>query len=328
MATMSTLAGGLLRGRKAVRHTMPLALVLGMAFAVSNAGAQTASSDDQGSSTDPTLFARYWAQAQEEAMRMQGYASGSFLGIGVADVTQEMTELLKMGTPRGVVVTSVMQGSPAEKAGIRIKDVLVSYNGAALEGGKQLTRMVGETPAGREVRIEILRDGQPLELNLTTAARRVSAASFAVPAVQPAGSRVVLAVPPDVAKVVSVYHSAALGIETEALSEQLASYFGVKAGALVREVTEGSPAEKAGVRAGDIIIYLGERSVSKPADLSRILRERENPTAPLKLGLVRHQQEITMQIEPLDTASQTPRFGGAKAYPGAPKGIPISSTKR
>jgi C-terminal processing protease CtpA/Prc len=274
--------------------------------------------------SETPLIARYWLQ--EEALPMQGYASGSFLGIGVMDVTPEIADLLKMETPRGVTITAITQGSPAEKAGLQVKDVLISYNGTPLEGGKQLTRMVGETPAGRTVRLEILRDGQPMEVSVTTAARRSVATISTVSTVRPVSTNRMSGPVAEVPKIVSVYSLSSLGVDAEALGSQLASYFGVKAGALVREVAQGSPADKAGVRAGDVIIYLGERSVTSPADLSRILRERTEAMEKMKLGVVRHQQEIVLHVVP-STSTGGSQFEGSRSFPNTPRGVPISSTK-
>lgn len=278
---------------------------------------------------------RLWLQ--DETLSMPSMGSGSFLGIGVADVTPEMAERLKLGEPRGVVVTAVSEGSPAEKAGIRVKDVLLSYNGSTLEGRQQLTRMVSETPAGRTVRLRVLRDGNPVDLSIVTAARRpmkefelsaaLEKARDATERAREAAGRVWV-VMPDIPRMLTVYHSKSLGIDSEPLTPQLAEFFGVKQGALVREVAENSAAAKAGVKAGDVIISLAEQPVSKPSDLSKILKEQKTTASPLKLSLVRNQKEITLPVVLEDAEESGQRYGARPAAPRPPRAIAIGNTPR
>ncbi|MCW5962908.1 MAG: PDZ domain-containing protein [Bryobacterales bacterium] len=282
------------------------------------------------------LVGRLWLQ--DETLSMPSMGSGSFLGIGVADVTAEMAERLKMGEPRGVVVTAVSEGSPAEKAGIRVKDVLLSYNGSSLEGRQQLTRMVSETPAGRTVRLRVLRDGNPVDLSIVTAARRpmkefefgtaaLEKARDAAERAKEAAGRVWV-VMPDIPRMLTVYHSKSLGIDSEPLTPQLAEFFGVKQGALVREVTENSAAAKAGVKAGDVITSFAEQPVSKPADLSKILKEQKTSASPLKLSLVRNQKEITLPVVLEDAEEGGQRYGVRPLAPRPPRAIAIGNAPR
>src|SRR5579862_7684094 len=74
--------------------------------------------------------------------------SGSYLGIGVVDVTDERAKALGLKEPQGVEVTSVMEEAPAFKAGIRQGDVILEFNGQHVEGGEQFVRLVRETPPG------------------------------------------------------------------------------------------------------------------------------------------------------------------------------------
>jgi len=274
-------------------------------------------------SPEERLLSRLWLQ--DETLAMPGGGTSSFLGIGVADVTTEMAGRLRMEEPRGVVVTSVSDGSPAQKAGIRVKDVVLTYNGTTLEGRQQLIRVVGETPAGRTVRLGILREGASMEISLVTAARRMGSAYVlgeALGQAREAASRVWV-VMPDIPRMLTVYHSAPLGIDSEPLTPQLAAFFGVKEGALVREVAEDSAAEKAGVKAGDVIVALAERAVTKPSDVGKILREQTTASSPLKLSLVRHQKEMTLPIVPEENGERARHRLARPATPRVPKAVAI-----
>lgn len=243
---------------------------------------------------DPTLFARLWWQASP--LELSGGSSGSYLGIGVADVTQQMATKLGLEEARGVVVTAVAEGSPAQKAGLQVKDVIIAYNGARLESRQQLTRMVGETPAERTVTLSILRGGAAKEIKLTTAARRMNPEIKLLREGAMAGKN--LFILPDLPRMVSIYRSPMLGIETEALSQQMAAYFGVTEGVLVREVIPEGPAAKAGLKAGDVILSIAGEKVATPADITSVLRAKSASSDALALGIVRNQKKLTLTVTP------------------------------
>ena len=84
---------------------------------------------------------------------------GSYLGIGVAEITPERAKELHLKDERGIEVRCVDADSPAAKAGFKEGDVVLDYNGQRVEGGEQLMRLVRETPAGRSVPVLISRNG-------------------------------------------------------------------------------------------------------------------------------------------------------------------------
>jgi serine protease Do len=90
----------------------------------------------------------------------------------------------------------------------------------------------------------------------------------------------------------------AFGIECESVDSQLAEYFGVKRGLLVRSVAKGSPAEKADLRAGDVLTSLGDRPVVTPHDVTSFLRMQRDPGTPISLGIVREHKHLTLNIVP------------------------------
>ena len=94
-------------------------------------------------------------------------ARGTYLGVGVADVDGDRARTLKLKEPRGAEVTMVNEDTPAAKAGIRVGDVILEYNGQPVQGTQELQRLVRETPAGRQVKIGLWRNGAPVTLNVT-----------------------------------------------------------------------------------------------------------------------------------------------------------------
>jgi len=99
---------------------------------------------------------------------------------------------------------------------------------------------------------------------------------------------------PDIPRSFMAWRSAALGVECESLEGQLAQYFGVKEGVLVRSVLKGSAAEKAGVKAGDVITRIGEAKVATPADVSSRIRAVHG--APVPVVVMRDHKEVTLTV--------------------------------
>jgi hypothetical protein len=179
--------------------------------------------------------------------------------------------------------------------------VILDFNGAAVESEEQLRRMIRETPAGRTVSLGISRDGSPMKLSVQLAQhdRVVVGNRIEIPPIPPIpdmdfSNRMDV---PNVLVVRSL--TPPLGVQTENLGPQLGEYFGVKngEGVLVRSVEKGSPAEKAGVKAGDVIVRVADEKLSDRADLSRVMRKhREGGKVTLGIMRDRHEQTVTVDL--------------------------------
>src|SRR5256886_5017769 len=90
----------------------------------------------------------------------------SYLGVDITDVSTDRLSVLKLKEERGVEVTMVDQDAPAGKAGLKEHDVILTMNGANIESGAQLRRMIHETPAGRVISLGLSREGQPLTIKV------------------------------------------------------------------------------------------------------------------------------------------------------------------
>jgi serine protease Do len=234
---------------------------------------------------EPPVFKPKVARSNGDLyLRMSGT---SFLGIGVAEIDSERAKALKLKEERGVEVARVEEDSPAAKAGIETGDVVLEYNGERVEGAEQFVRLVRETPVGRQAKILISRKGATQTLTATIGSRSV----FSDLEKSMAKLRVQV---PDLPRPLMMTQVRSLGVETEALGSQLAAYFGVKEGALVRSVLSGSAAEKAGIKAGDVIVKVGDRGVARPNDISAALRSA--PAATVPVTLMRDRKEITLTV--------------------------------
>jgi serine protease Do len=216
--------------------------------------------------------------------------SGSFLGVGIQEIDTNRAKELKLPEEAGVEVTRIAPDSPAEKAGIKTGDVIVQYNGQRVEGMDQFSRMVRETPAGREVKLGIVRNGSPQTVTARIASRpTISGQLIPAPVQEPFEFRL-----PDMPQSRMTWRSAMLGIEAETLDGQLADFFGVKEGVLVRTVNKASAAERAGLKAGDVIVKVDDAKVTTPAELS--VRMRAARGRAVSVVVVRDRKEVTMTV--------------------------------
>lgn len=251
-----------------------------------------------------SLMACWAAQAQhgdhgrrprEVLMSLTG--NRSFLGVGVAEINAERAKALKLKEERGVEITRVEEDSPAAKAGLKKEDVVVEYNGQRVEGTEQFIRYVRETPPGREVKLQVIRGGQSMTVTATIASRKMrfidtGDVRVAVPYLEEFQTRV-FRMPPR-PRMSMAWAYPILGIEAESLSSQLAEFFGVKEGVLVRSVTKGSAAEKAGIKAGDVIVKVNDVTVNSPSEVTKALRNKEGSTH--TLAVVREKKEMSVSV--------------------------------
>ncbi len=229
------------------------------------------------------------ALAQVQLRELTG---GTYLGVSLAEIDANRAKELKLREDYGVEITRVEEGSPAEKAGVKPGDVVQEYNGQRVEGMEQFGRMVRETPSGREVKLTISRDGASQTLAATLASRKVRGLPenfhFEMPEIRM----------PDIPQIYTTLRTARLGVEAESLSAQLAEYFGVKEGVLVRSVRENTAAQRAGIKAGDVITKVDGMAVTSPSELSGAVRSASSKkTYAVELTRERKSQAVTVTVD-------------------------------
>jgi membrane-associated protease RseP (regulator of RpoE activity) len=228
----------------------------------------------------------------------------SYLGVDIQDVTPERVGSLKLKEERGVEVTMVDQDAPAGKAGIKEHDVIVEFNGTPVEGEEQLRRMIREIPPGRTVTLGISRDGNPMKISVQLGDRGKMVAEnprIVIPAVKPRIEIPRIEIPrveiPGYTFQVQMY-SQRLGAQTENPGRQLCEFFGVKDGdcVLIRSVEKGGAAEKAGLKAGDVIVRVDNEKLTDRSDLRHALA-KYSEGGKLSLGVVRDKREQTVVVD-------------------------------
>ena len=235
--------------------------------------------------------------AARRAIRLDG--RGSQIGVMVSDPDGQGAT--------GVRIDGVDEDSPAAKAGVKEGDVVVEFDGERVRSARQLTRLVQETPEGRTVKMTVTRGDTRQTFDVTPEA---SSATWSFRLNEPElraeierGLRGFRA-PPDRGGPMFDFRydgipgivapRGRLGVQVETLSDQLAEYFGVKGGGvLVSSVTADSPAQKAGLKAGDVITAVNGTAVRDAGELVEELRGTGDGRE-VRLDVVRDKKSTTV----------------------------------
>jgi len=201
------------------------------------------------------------------SLKDKGYVARGKLGVQIQTVTPELAEGLGLKEPRGAVVSAVVDGSPAAKAGIKVGDVIVGFNAENVPDADALPEMVANAGPGTEAGVTVLRDGERRTMDVTLAAQERSASrSGTQDERQSEGPHLGVAVAP-------------INDETRARFDLPESV----TGALVAKVQPGSPADRAGVQPGDVIRQVNGMPVKSPQALAKAVKAN-----PDKLVLLVH----------------------------------------
>jgi C-terminal processing protease CtpA/Prc len=235
-----------------------------------------------------------------------GDDGSSWLGVETHEVTSDKAKELKLSAERGVVLGKIVPDSPAAKAGLKENDVVTEINGQRVEGAAQFRRMIHETPAGRGIQLTVWRDGRSRTLSATLGKSEERRHAMKMVAPTPGAFAFRM---PEIPEIPSMEWSGnmlfgggqpRLGIDAEDLSGQLGAFFGAPdgEGILVRDVNSGSPAEKAGVKAGDVITSLnGERIHSVGELREKLSAKGDDKDRTVKLGVLRNKSELSLTVE-------------------------------
>jgi serine protease Do len=241
----------------------------------------------------------------QEFKIMMGDDGASWLGVETHEVTADKAKELKLSAERGVVLGEIVPDSPAAKAGLKENDVVTEINGQRIEGAAQFRRMIHEIPAGRTIQLTVWRGGRTQTVSATLGKSEEHRQSFKVMSPTPGAFAFRM---PEIPEIPSMDWSGGmvsggqprLGIDAEDLSGQLGTFFGAPdgEGILVRDVNSGSAAEKAGVKAGDVITSLnGERIRSTGELREKLSAKRDDKDRTVKLGVLRNKAELSLTVE-------------------------------
>jgi serine protease Do len=219
----------------------------------------------------------------------RGQSQGpGYLGVGVVDITPERAKALKLSEPGGVEVKLVDDDSPAAKAGLRTDDVILAVNGQKVEGRITFISMIGVGFPGAKAALTVWREGAKRTLTATLEAR--PEATMFLRAIPEGQGMQMLAAPFEIMPA----PAPVVGIDGETLTPQLAEFFGVTEGVLIQTVRPGTPAEKAGLRAGDVIVKVNGIPVDSIREISGVVRAGRKA---FSFSIVRNHKPLTLNLE-------------------------------
>nr|PZN01742.1 MAG: peptidase [Pseudomonadota bacterium] len=195
-------------------------------------------------------------------LRKYGKVERGRMGVTIQSVNRELAESFGLDRPRGALVSSVEAGSPAEKAGVKPGDIILSASGRAIEESADLPRIVGETRPGETIPMEVWRNGEKLNIKVTVA-RMPDDDQTASPETPSApGGK--------------------LGIAVRALTPEERKQAKVDGGVVIERIGPG-PAASAGLRQGDVILAFNNAPVNSPEDLAKLTAKAKGVVAVLVL---------------------------------------------
>ncbi|HEX8747157.1 MAG TPA: PDZ domain-containing protein [Pyrinomonadaceae bacterium] len=226
---------------------------------------------------------------------------GNYLGVTTTEVTRENMGRYNLREPRGMAVTRVAEDSPAARAGIKAGDVIIRFDGEPVTTHNKLQRLISEAAPEQNVRLVISRNGAEQEVTATIARRKSGYQSiFESYPVQQQGAEQARRALEDLRNqgTVGFFPGRRIGINTTPLTKQLADYFGVTGGhgLLVTSVGENSPAARAGLKAGDVIVEADGEKVESSGDLSRTINRKNEGS--VNLRIIRDRNSMNVSVTP------------------------------
>ena len=187
-----------------------------------------------------------------EQLRATGKVTRGWLGVTIQPLTPELAKSFGLGGTQGALVASVNDDSPAARAGIRPGDVIVGYDGKPVDSPRALPPLVANTPVGKSVALDLMRDGAVQSTRVTVG---ILADSREARVAGPGDARV----------------AQRLGLALQELTPELAQRLGVQGekGVVVTEVRPDSPAAKAGLAPGDVIREVNRMPVQGLEDIEK-----------------------------------------------------------
>ena len=189
-----------------------------------------------------------------------GETRRGWLGVRIQTITEELAEGLGLKSPEGALVTEVTPGGPAEKAGIRPRDVIIAFNGRRVRKMRELPRLVAETPVGEEVPVKVIRDGKEVALKVTLGRLEEAEKKGLL------GRRAPKPTPSKVTPPVLLGMTLAPLSEKARKEKEVPST--VKSGLVVLKVDPASQAAEKGLMPGDVIAEAGGKLLKSVDDLA------------------------------------------------------------
>lgn len=255
-------------------------------------------------------------KAEPRVFSWSSESSGGYLGVQTEEVSKDNFSKFGLRDVRGVAIAKVVEGSPAQTAGLQDGDVIVKLNGEEITSSRKLTRLISEISPDHSAKLTVMRNGNDRDVTVTLGKRPMPQFgegnfAFAFPGEKfdlkdmpelkdlprmPIAPRAPGA--PDAPEpfVFAFGNRRQIGVGLTPLTKQLSEHFGVENGAMVNNVREDSPAAKAGLKAGDIIVDVDGKAVKGEMDVVRAIAAKKE--GEVTLTIIRDKNRQTIRVTP------------------------------
>ncbi|HKK70722.1 MAG TPA: Do family serine endopeptidase [Candidatus Krumholzibacteria bacterium] len=227
----------------------------------------------------------YLVETVATSLRDHGRVVRGYLGIYLQELTSELARASRVDVSRGVIVSRVIDDSPADDAGLQHGDVIVALDGAEVTNGGSFRAAIGHRAPGSEIELAVIREGEERDLVVVLGERPANASAAATGAPHPAAELG--------------------GFEVEDIDRRTAQRMGLDpgtSGPVVTRVQPSSSAARAGLRRGDRVLEVGRERVASAAEVRDAIRDAwsEDPTAPVLLLVERDGATLYLALGPVD----------------------------
>jgi serine protease Do len=223
-----------------------------------------------------------------EQLKTTGHVARGMIGVQIQSVSRDMAQSLKLPQVGGALVGQVSPGSGAEKAGVQVQDVILSYNGKTIDDSSELPMLVGASKPGSSAELKVFRDGKTLTMPVK---------------VGELASEKVKAMPASLDSSGSKHSRNALGLAVEDITPDMRKELDLAAGGNGVVIAQaGGPARRAGLQPGDVVLQVGRVAVKSTAGFNEAIKDVK-PGDSVML-LVKREAQTTFVVIPVPQQQQ------------------------
>jgi serine protease Do len=183
-------------------------------------------------------------------LKTKGEVTRGWLGVSIQDITEDIAKNMKLKDPTGALIAEVFEGDPADKAGLKAGDVIIEVNGKKIKDSHELLMIIADFRVGEKVDVKVLREGQEKTFHVAIGERKER-------------------------EIAAASSGGNFGMTVQEITPEIAKYLGIaiKSGVVVVEITDGSPAEEAGIRPQDVILQVNKVKITSLKEYEREMKK-------------------------------------------------------